>query len=150
MGSEMCIRDSKYIAKDFGTDLVTGRCWGERGALPNGDVFNFDIDYAELCRRVRRFGRASPYLSRVNVSKNGFVVFGVGFTLLRGLVLDGYIPPDRLADAHMLARTSSALLALRERRAGVENQSMRYWFADVWRKSAFVEERQGWEEECCG
>lgn len=94
----------KYLCKDFQTEIETGRCWGEVGQLPNGEIYTFDLDYVEFCRRVRRWGCASRFLRSVNCP-SGFVVFGECVCLIRGLVVNGYHPPNMLYRETVISRT---------------------------------------------
>jgi hypothetical protein len=79
---------SKYVAKrcDYPKE-GTGRTWGFWGDLPDvaRDVDLCRDDVVELCRRLRRWGKRSKYLSRLN-ERNGFLVFG-GWSL--GQLIEG-------------------------------------------------------------
>lgn len=82
---------SKYLAKDFASDTETGRVWGEIGSFPRGDEFILMVNYVEFLRRVRRWGKASRYLSKLASSRSGLALFGSfdgALQLLRGLALE--------------------------------------------------------------
>lgn len=87
---------AKYLGKDFETDKATGRCWGERGSMPRCEIYSYDVDHIEFLRRVRRWGKASPYLkSRKWI--NGMMIFNPAVAFLTvGLRVDGIPPPDKL------------------------------------------------------
>lgn len=105
---------SKYLAKEFVSDLETGRVWGEVGEVPRGAVVRQWVIYPELCRRLRRWGRGSRYLSLLSVWRNGFVVFGVTGALIRGIL--SVAPPislDRLADIQVIDRQVIEVIAPR-------------------------------------
>lgn len=86
---------SKYLGKDFETDFETGRCWGEHGSMPYGEIYSYDIDYVEFCRRLRRWGQASPYL-KSRKCPSGMSVFNPAVVQLTvGLRVDGIPPPDK-------------------------------------------------------
>lgn len=101
---------AKYLGKDFETDFETGRCWGEHGAMPYGDVYSFDIDYIEFCRRIRRWGRSSSYLS-TRMCPNGMMVFGEVAQLTVGIVASGVSPPDVLYREWVTKKTVAQLKA---------------------------------------
>lgn len=86
---------AKYLGKDFQVEFETGRCWGQHGIMPVGEVYSFDIDYIEFCRRVRRWGKASPYL-RSRLCPKGMMIFGSVAQLTNGLLVSGVSPPDVL------------------------------------------------------
>jgi len=94
---------SKYLGKDFETDYETGRCWGEIGTMPYGESYSFPVDYPELCRRVRRWGKPSPYLS-TRKSPIGMMIFGSVAFLTTGLRVDGIPPPDKVYRAEVYRR----------------------------------------------
>ena len=93
----------RYIAKRIGTTpgrvvdpstgeiVSTGRIWGVRGDLPTKVLSVVELssdDHVDLCRRLRRWGRVSPYLSRLTSKWAGFLVQGDGSRisqLLQGL-----------------------------------------------------------------
>lgn len=83
---------SKYLAKAYEIDQPTGRIWGHWGELPTqvlGTVFLPWRDFVWLCRRLRRWGRGSSYVRRLNGSWMGFLV-----------MYDGVLVADLLRDLH--------------------------------------------------
>lgn len=93
---------SKYIGKEFeSTQEITGRVWGERGKLPDGQAQACVLTEAqavEVMRRLRAWGKRSRYLRSVGRRNNlyyvtegaragplGFIAFGVGAWILQGL-----------------------------------------------------------------
>lgn len=69
---------SKYLAKleDAGGASI-GRIWGYGGNLPDVALgLNLSRDaLVELCRRLRRWGKGSRYVSRLN-ERRGWLVYG--------------------------------------------------------------------------
>lgn len=117
----------KYMGKDFETDFETGRCWGEIGSMPYGEVYSYDVDYVEFCRRLRRWGKASKYL-RSRKSPSGMMIFNPAVVwLMLGLRVDGIPPPDKLHETlytkPMLERQKRRLSNMAESsRARVERE----------------------------
>ena len=117
---------SKYLGKSFDTSFHTGRCWGEWGSMPYDDIYSYDIDMIEFCRRVRRWGRNSKYLSG-RLAIGGFVVFGRVAALTRGLLLPAEEDINRVADRAITAATSARLrLASDQRKAQREKAQQIY------------------------
>jgi hypothetical protein len=82
---------SKYFSKPWQAAKETGRVWGIIGDLPIGDVLTVTLSWRRWCqfaRRVRRWGKKSRYLARIDGNTSGFLVFGDRqqlTQLLRGL-----------------------------------------------------------------
>lgn len=80
-----------------GEDLPTGKMWDVFGELPQLVLADVDLaagELVQLWRRLRRWGRASSFLSRMGKQFPGGVVIGAGpdlAQLLRGLA--GVDPP---------------------------------------------------------
>lgn len=89
---------SKYVGKPLKASQHTGRCWGVWGDPPKLVLAYMDIGYQDLCqlvRRVRRWGKRSPYLRGLSSNRPGFMLYGDGFQLvqlLRGLSIDNLDP----------------------------------------------------------
>lgn len=71
----------KYLTKlDEGTTR-TGRCWGEWGNIPQvvraAVTFQTTAGFARLLRRIRRWGKRSPYLRKL-ANITGARLFGLG------------------------------------------------------------------------
>lgn len=81
----------KYLGKGFTCDEPTGRCWGRWGELPELVLAYLHLDWPALvgyCRRLRKWGRSSRYLSGISPGWGGFLVLGDGWQvmeLMRGL-----------------------------------------------------------------
>lgn len=124
---------AKYLGKDFETDFETGRCWGEHGDMPCGEIYSFDIDYIEFCRRVRRWGKSSPYLS-TRKCPNGMMIFGQVAQLTIGLRVDGLSPPDKqyreLVTKRTIANLKARMSVVKKRKA--ENLQIVQKFNDDW------------------
>jgi len=90
-------KQCKLVDAETGEVMPTGRMWGYRGEVPRpvAVVVRLDEhDWARLMRRIRRWGQASAYLSKLNGWRRSARVFGDGvllFQLLRGLTDR---PPD--------------------------------------------------------
>jgi hypothetical protein len=80
---------SKYMAKDYQVSFPTGRVWGVWGDIPEGEVKVYQVDWVEFLRRVRKWGKKSPYLRNVKNSY-GLIVFGLTDQILKGIT----VPPD--------------------------------------------------------
>lgn len=87
----------KYMAKQFmgcvdgnGELLPVGRIWGIWGEVPAvvmADVRIGFMEHVAFCRRLRKWGRKSPYLSSITPGRNGFRVLYDGDLLSQ--LLDG-------------------------------------------------------------
>lgn len=73
---------SKYLAKAQAVERPTGRIWGVWGDLPAGAVYTLRIDYVEFLRRVRKWGKNSPYLKNIS-QPYGVLIFGDKNRLLK-------------------------------------------------------------------
>ncbi len=73
-----------YLAKDECGDVLTGRVWGDWGEMPQACKREFKVDWVELLRRLRKWGRKSRYLRNLRQT-DGLTVFGVSVGLLRGI-----------------------------------------------------------------
>ena len=85
----------KYLGKTWRADKATGRVWGVWGSMPEGVpvrvVFRSWQAWVEFTRRVRRWGRGSRYVGKINSRWRGFRLFGDGYLLcglVRGLDVD--------------------------------------------------------------
>lgn len=84
---------AKYLGKAWAAEgLELGRVWGVWGKLPTGGhvgvAFRTRGAWVEFCRRLRRWGKKSRYVSALTVNWSGFHVYGDGADLLclvRGL-----------------------------------------------------------------
>lgn len=103
---------AKYASKvlpvidpDTGEILSTGRVWDVWGELKGDPLAKKQIsehEYAQLCRRLRRWGRESRrYVARLTVRWNGFLIGYDGALieqLLRGLECEMIVTPDDAGD----------------------------------------------------
>jgi hypothetical protein len=82
---------SKYFSKPWQAQQGTGRVWGVIGDLPIGDVLTVTLTWrrwVNFSRRIRRWGRRSPYVASIDGNTSGFLVYGDRAQLtqlLRGL-----------------------------------------------------------------
>lgn len=99
-GGRLAAYLSKYMGKSHGgggysadhTTTATGRCWGVRGELPFASAATFLLygtrAEAVFHRRLRRWGRNSPYLSRSDRHRRTQYIYGDGYQftqILRGI-----------------------------------------------------------------
>lgn len=79
----------KYLGKVCETEDLPGRIWGEWGSMPEvvrmAVVFETRQGLVEFIRRVRRWGKKSQYLSRLQ-NITGLRLFGDGASVLGQLV----------------------------------------------------------------
>jgi hypothetical protein len=73
---------SKYMAKEQATERPTGRIWGLWGSLPAGAVHTLEVELVEFMRRVRKWGKHSPYLRNL-VYPSGVLIYGDRRKLLK-------------------------------------------------------------------
>lgn len=90
---------TKYLGKESPCEgLLWGRRWGVFGnlpQLPGRKVFLDEAQAQQFARRVRRFGKNSPFLSRWRADHSG-TIFGASLDLVRGLsvvIPTGQPPP---------------------------------------------------------
>lgn len=90
------------IDKASGEELPTGKMWDVFGELPQEQIAVVELDADQLVglyRRLRRWGRVSPYLSQMGRRFPGGIIIGAGLDLaqlLRGLDAGGLSPPTCL------------------------------------------------------
>lgn len=91
----LCKKEQKLpVDPETGDARPTGRMWGLIGDVPLAEYGTVQVDertYVQLCRRIRRWGRRSRYLSQVGKRYPGALIFvkAASFlSLLRGLSLD--------------------------------------------------------------
>lgn len=84
---------SKYMGKPWESDQKWGRVWGVwmPALIENGQEFIAELtweSWVEFLRRVRRWGKGSPYLESMTSRRLGLLVYGARgrlVQLLRGL-----------------------------------------------------------------
>lgn len=79
---------SKYMGKTFSQKTETGRVWGVWGDLPEAPVIVVNFDFVEFLRRIRKWGKKSPYLKNLAHS-DGALIYADQIQIIK--LLDGLI-----------------------------------------------------------
>jgi hypothetical protein len=73
-----------WIDHETGEIIETGRVWGEWGKLPYAEPIVVEVEgekWVKLARRIRRWGKRSPYLRSMTVDRLRGVLYGSEGTL---------------------------------------------------------------------
>jgi hypothetical protein len=89
--SKYLTKDGRQIDPSTGEVIATGRIWGHWGEVDTSVLARMEFSrhtMVQLCRRLRRWGKSSKYISRLSDKWSGFLLWGDGWQLcelFRGL-----------------------------------------------------------------
>jgi hypothetical protein len=89
--SKYLTKEGKQIDPSTGEVVATGRIWGHWGEVDTSVWARIEFSrhtVVSLCRRLRRWGKSSKYISRLSDKWSGFLLWGDGWQLcelMRGL-----------------------------------------------------------------